>query len=92
VYLKKIEGPRTVTLPNGEKMSRSDLPPADTKRWVASRKIAVVRGVLHGLITQSEAVEMYQLSEEEFFSWCSAVAEYGEKALKATRVQKYRQL
>ena len=92
VYLKKIEGPRTVTLPNGDMMSRSDLPAVSTKRWVASRKIAVVRGVLHGLISKEEALEMYGLSEEEFLSWCSAVADFGEKALKATAVQKYRQL
>jgi hypothetical protein len=92
VYLKKIEGPRTITLPNGQMMSRSDLPPQSTRRWVASRKIAVVRGVLHGLISQEDALTMYQLSEEEFLSWCSALAEYGEKALKTTSIQKYRQL
>jgi hypothetical protein len=64
VYLKKIEGPRTITLPNGQMMSRSDLPPQSTRRWVASRKIAVVRGVLHGLISQEDALTIinYQLS------------------------------
>ncbi len=56
MYLKKIDGPRAVTLPNGRVMTRADLPPAETRRWVASRKAAVVRGVLFGLITRSEAL------------------------------------
>lgn len=91
MYLKKVDGPRAVTLPDGQVMSRADLPPVTTRRWVVSRKISVVRGVLYGLISQAEALEMYGLSEEEFASWIKAVAEHGEDALKATAVQKYRQ-
>ena len=72
-------------------LSRADLPPPTTRRWVVSRKVAVVRGVLYGLISQEEALERYGLSEEEFSSWIKAVADYGEEALKATAVQKYRQ-
>ncbi len=92
MYLKKVEGPRSVTLTDGRIMSRADLPSDGTRRWVASRKAAVVRGVLYGLITQSEALERYQISEEEFHEWVRAVSEHGEAALKATAVQKYRQL
>ena len=92
MYLKKVDGPRAVTLPDGPVMTRADLPPANTRRWVASRKSAVVKGVAAGLITQEQACEMYSLSEEEFESWCRAVTKHGEKALKATSVQKYRQL
>lgn len=91
MFLKKVEGPRTVTMANGDVMTLADLPPVQTRRWVASRKAAVVRGVLYGLISQSEAMERYGLSEEEFQEWISAVAEHGEDALKATNVQKYRQ-
>lgn len=91
MYLKKVEGPRAITLPNGKVMSRADLPPADTIRWVASRKAAVVRGVVHGLITQDEALRRYNLSKDEFLEWVSAVTEYGEAGLKATFLQKYRQ-
>lgn len=91
MYLKKVEGPRAVTLPDGSVMSRSDLPPPLTRRWVASRKAAVVRGVVYGLISQSEALERYRLSEEEFLSWVSAVANHGEEALKTTNLKKYRQ-
>ena len=91
MFLKKVEGPRTVTMANGDVMTLADLPPVNTRRWVASRKAAVVRGVLYGLISQDDAMERYGLSEEEFQEWISAVAEHGEDALKATNVQKYRQ-
>jgi len=90
MFIKKIEGPRAVTLPDGTVMTRADLPPSDTRRWVASRKAAVVRAVRYGLITLEEARRRYGLSDEEFESWASAVAHHGEAALKATALQKYR--
>ena len=92
MYLKKINGPRSVTLPGGQTMTRADLPDRDTRRWVASRKAAVVRAIGGGLITSEEACEMYDLSEEELDSWTGAVTRHGEAALKTTRLQKYRQL
>ena len=92
MFLRKVDGPRTVTLPNGKTMSRADLPPRETRRWVASRKAAVVRAVHAGLLGQKEAIEMYDLSEDEFDTWCRAIEEHGEAALKATAVQRYRQL
>lgn len=92
MYLKKVEGPRAVTLPDGRIMTRADLPPESTVRWVASRKAAVVRGVIYGLIHQDEALRRYCLSKEEFLEWVSAVSEHGEEGLKTTYLQKYRQL
>ena len=92
MYLKKVDGPRHVTLPDGSILSRADLPPTDTRRWVASRKAIVVRAVMHGLITQTEAQERYALSEEEFGLWRQAVEQHGVKALRVTTIQKYRQL
>ena len=91
MYLKKVDGPRAVTLPDGTVMTRADLPSSETTRWVASRKAAVVRGVLYGLIGQNEALRRYQISEEEFRSWVGAVADHGEDALKATALHRYRQ-
>ena len=91
MYLKKIDGPRSVTLPDGHIMTRADLPPATTRRWVASRKAAVVRAVAAGLITRDSAIETYGLSEEEFDCWVTAIATHGERALRATAVQQYRQ-
>ena len=91
MYLKKVDGPRAVRLPDGSIMTRADLPPATTRRWVASRKAAVVRGVNHGLIPLADALDTYGLSEEEFMEWKTAVDRHGEAALKATQLQKYRQ-
>ena len=92
MYLKKVDGPRQVTLPDGAILSRADLPPADTRRWVASRKAVVVKAVVHGLMSQAEALERYGLSEEEFGFWRQAVENHGDKALRVTTIQKYRQL
>ncbi len=91
MYLKKIDGPRMVLLPDGTRMTRADLPAPDTRRWVASRKAAVVNGVKYGLISRTEALETYSLSEEEYDSWQSAVDDHGIAALKTTALQKYRQ-
>jgi len=91
MFLKKVDGPRAVTLPDGTVMTRADLPPVDTTRWVASRKAAVVRAVLCGLIVRAEALERYGLSDDEFDSWLKAVQSHGPAGLRATAVQKYRQ-
>jgi hypothetical protein len=91
MFLRKVDGPRSVTLPDGSVMTRADLPPADTVRWVASRKVAVVRGVAYGLISRAEALDRYRLSEEEFAGWVLAVADHGQEALKTTALKKYRQ-
>ncbi|MEJ6715219.1 MAG: DUF1153 domain-containing protein [Rhodobacterales bacterium] len=91
MYIKKPKGPVFATLKDGSKISRADLPPPSTKRWVASRKAAVVRAVDAGLMDVEEVCSVYGLSEEEFSSWQGKVHTYGEKALKATATQKYRQ-
>ena len=91
MYLKKVDGPRAVTLPDGQVLTQADLPPSNTRRWVASRKLAVVRGVAHGLITQSDALARYGLSKDEFHEWISAVNSYGEEGLKVTSMKSYRQ-
>ena len=91
MYLRKIDGPRSVRLPDGTVMTRADLPPPNTLRWVASRKAAVVKAVSAGLISREHALKAYGLSDEEFESWVSAVETHGEAALRATALQKYRQ-
>ena len=92
MYLKKVDGPRQVTLPDGSILTRDDLPPGDTLRWVVSRKAVVVKAVIYGLISEAEALERYALSEEEFVLWRQAIETHGEKALRVTTLQKYRQL
>lgn len=90
VFLKKVDGPRSVKLPDGKMMTRADLPPPQTRRWVASRKACVVKAVTHGLLTREAAQDMYSLSQEELAEWETAVREHGEGALKATALQKFR--
>ncbi|RBI84933.1 DUF1153 domain-containing protein [Rhodosalinus halophilus] len=84
MYLRKVNGPRAVRLPDGRVMTRADLPAPDTRRWVASRKAAVVRAVRHGLIDRAEAIATYALSEEELDEWMAAADRGGERALRAT--------
>lgn len=80
--------PQQVTLSDGSVLRRADLPPADTRRWVASRKAMVVRAVQHGLIDEAEALRRYALSEEEFSLWRRAVETHGVAGLKVTAAQK----
>ena len=63
MFVKKISGPRTVTLPNGSILTVADLPPVNT-RWVASRKETVVLAVTHGILARDEALRRYGLPEE----------------------------
>lgn len=90
MFVKKIDGPRTVTLPGGAILTVADLPPSST-RWVASRKEIVVNAVQHGLIARDEALRRYGLSDEEFDSWCEAITTHGRRALKVTALQRFRQ-
>lgn len=92
MYIRREKGPVFVKLPDGRKLTRSDLPPASTKRWVARRKATVVAAVDFGLIAAGEACRMYGLSEEELEIWRSAVRTHGAAALRVTAIQKYRQL
>ena len=90
MYIRKIQGPHTVNLPDGSSMTRSELPHPKTTRWVASRKAAVVRAVEYGLMTAEEAIRTYSLCEEELETWREAVSRHGEKALKTTALQQFR--
>jgi hypothetical protein len=56
---------------------RNVLPPANTGRWVASRKAAVVTAVSSGMITIEDACRRYQMSEEEFCAWQRAFENNG---------------
>ncbi len=92
MYIKRVDGPRAVTLPDGTVLTLADLPPKDTRRWVASRKAIVIQAVESGLLSRKAALERYSLSEEEFAFWCNSVRKHGVEALKVTALQKFRQL
>lgn len=91
MYIRKEKGPLFATTPDGSKISRADLPPRNTSRWVARRKAAVVTAVEAGLIDIEEACEMYALTSEELESWITAMSQHGARALRVTAMQHYRQ-
>jgi hypothetical protein len=92
MYIRREKGPVYVVMPDGTKLTRSDLPPADTERWVARRKAIVVAAVDFGLIEATEACSTYSISSEELDLWRSTVRDHGAAALRVTAIQKYRQL
>ncbi|TRW96264.1 DUF1153 domain-containing protein [Paracoccus sp. M683] len=89
MFIRKSSRPRTITLSDGSILTMADLPPVPT-RWVASRKATVINAVLGGLLTREEALERYDLTDEEFDAWVVAVERFGRNALKVTALQKYR--
>jgi hypothetical protein len=70
--------------------SPMDLPPTDTKRWVARRKAVVVNAVRSGAISLEEVCRRYELSVEEFLAWQRAIDTHGVAGLRVTRLQIYR--
>ncbi|MBO6861799.1 MAG: DUF1153 domain-containing protein [Alphaproteobacteria bacterium] len=66
------------------------LPPADTRRWVISRKAQVVRAVETGILTEREACHRYDLTPEELSGWRQMVERHGVRGLRVTRLHHYR--
>ena len=66
------------------------LPPSDTVRWVASRKIIVLAAIDAGSLSIEEACLMYRLSIEEIASWSRLTELHGRDGLKTSKLEKYR--
>ncbi len=66
------------------------LPPADTQRWVARRKAAVITAIAEGRLSRAEACARYRLSDAELKLWERAHECAGIPGLRVTRVQIYR--
>lgn len=69
---------------------QGELPPPDTRRWVARRKAALVAAVRAGVITFEEACRRYRISPEEFASWERLVDRHGTSGLRVTRLKQFR--
>ncbi|MEQ1550045.1 DUF1153 domain-containing protein [Sphingorhabdus sp.] len=80
----RIIGPDSIIL------TRESMPPANTTRWVASRKAQVVAAVESGLMTLEEVIRCYRLSLEEFYSWRRAMDRAGVKGLRVAWAQEDR--
>jgi hypothetical protein len=76
--------------PPARKLSLADLPPPETRRWVARRKAQVVAAVQGGVLSLEEACRRYTLSAEEFAAWERAIDRHGVLALRVTRLQDFR--
>ncbi|TFH50821.1 MAG: DUF1153 domain-containing protein [Lysobacterales bacterium] len=76
--------------PYGKLLTVDSLPPPDTVRWVAKRKAQVISAIRGGLISRQEACDRYGISVDELISWENLLDEYGPKALRATKNQRYR--
>jgi hypothetical protein len=84
------KGERYVIGPTGAALTLSDLPPANTQRWVIRRKAEVVAAVHGGLLTLDEACARYSLTSEEFLGWQQSIEQHGMAGLRTTRIQQYR--
>ena len=80
--------PARIIGPLREVLTRENLPPPNTLRWVASRKAQVVAAVETGLLTIEEAMKRYRLSLEEFYSWQWAMDRGGVAALRVAAVKR----
>ena len=76
--------------PNGDVVTRADLPTAHTKRWIMRRKAEVVAAVRGGMLSLDEACNRYRLTVEEYSAWESAMERYGMPGLSAACLQTQR--
>ena len=81
---------KSVIGPSGEVLTRADLPPPMTRRWVPMRKAQVVAAVRGGLLSLDDACARYALTFEEFMSWQSALELYGLTGLRGRDMQEHR--
>ena len=71
--------------PNGDVLTKADLPPANTTRWVIRRKAEVVIAVRGGLLTLDDACRRYGLTTEEFAAWQRAVEVMTNRPLRGDK-------
>lgn len=81
---------QTAVGPDGKALTLADLPPPNTKRWVARRKAEVVSAVRCGLLTLEDACRRYGLSMEEYAAWEQTIDRHGIGGLRVTRIQEFR--
>lgn len=82
----------SMSLSGATESSSADLPPRDTRRWVASRKAEVIKLVEEGQLSKETVLEHFEISDEEFRLWQLAVHCHGIDALKVTLLQKFRKM
>jgi hypothetical protein len=76
--------------PKGSRLTITDLPTAETKRWGARRKAELVVAVRGELISLEDACSRYKLTVEELLSWQESFDQHGLRGLRTMRIQTYR--
>lgn len=77
---------------DGIPLTRENLPPPTTTRWVIGRKAMLVNAVVAGIIQREEVLEIYSISDEEFSSWESKMQRSGGRHnLRVTRYDPQRE-
>ena len=74
---------------DGSALSLSDLPAANSQRWVMRHKANVVAAVRGGLISLEDVCLRYGVTTEEFLVWSSAFDRFGISGLRVTQSQKF---
>ena len=80
----------SITNSGQNQMILKQLPPIDTKRWVISRKAAVVTAVKNGAITLDDVCWLYDISVEEFLTWQEMIEKHGIQGLRVTKLRDFR--
>ncbi len=73
-------------------MLMDNLPPANTIRWVKSKKAAIVQAIESGSVTERDVCEFYGICEEELASWVRLYHSHGAAGLRATHLKRYREI
>lgn len=87
---KKVQIPKMVVGPSARLLTLSDLPDPKTRRWVPRRKAEVIHAVRGGLLTKSDAMKRYSLTDAEWAEWETHYSEHGLAGLRVTHLQDYR--
>jgi hypothetical protein len=64
--------------------------PRPRQRWTVRRKAAVIEAVRGGWVPIEEAIQLYNLSVDEFLAWERDIDRHGLHGLRTTRYQIYR--
>lgn len=60
------------------------------KRWTPGRKVAVVEAIRSGQMTRADAIERYDLTEDELLNWIGKVERYGPGGVRLRSIDERR--
>jgi hypothetical protein len=76
--------------PKGSRLTITDLPTPETKRWGARRKAELVVAIRGELISLEEACSRYKLTVEELLSWQESFDKHGVHGLRIMGTKTHR--